>query len=179
MAKAIAVPIRHEIIERHQQGETLAAIAGSLSLSYWGVRQIWRRYRDRGEAGLALRGEGRLRRGFGCERLIYRSALWLKRHHRGWGAGLIRVVLRQRYQALWVPHERTLQRWFRQQHLNPLREQHPPVTRERAQQVHQVWQLDATSHQQLADGTPASWISLIDEHSGALLQSEVFPPLRL
>lgn len=179
MAHAIPVPIRREIIERHQRGETLAEIADTLTLSFWGVRQIWRHYRKLGEAGLALHPERSIRRGPRCERVIYRSALWLKRHHRGWGAGLIRVLLQQRYPDVPVPHARTLQRWFRMHQLNPVRAQRAPVERERATHVHQVWQLDATSHVRLADGSPASWISLIDEYSGALLQSEAFPPLHL
>lgn len=179
MSSAIPVPIRHEIIERHQGGETLAAIAEGLSLSFWGVRQIWRQYRKLGEAGLALHRERSVRCGPRCAQVIYRSALWLKRHHRSWGAGLIRVILQQRYPDVPLPHARTFQRWFRAHQLNPTRVQRPSVVRERATQVHQVWQLDATSHMHLADGSPASWISLIDEYSGALLQSEAFSPVHL
>lgn len=179
MAKAIPVPIRHEIIERHQHGETIAEIADALSLSFWGVRQIWRQYRNEGDAGLALHRERSDRYAPRCARVIYRSALWLKRHHRSWGAGLIRVILQQRHPDVPLPHPRTLQRWFRAHQLNPVRVQRPSVVPERAVQVHQVWQLDATSHIRLADGSPASWISLIDEYSGALLQSEAFPPLHL
>ncbi|MGJ3245206.1 MAG: hypothetical protein ACFE0I_04220 [Elainellaceae cyanobacterium] len=179
MAHAIPVPIRREIIERHQQGETIAAIADGLSLSFWGVRQIWRHYRKYGEAGLALHRERSVRYGPRCARVIYRSALWLKRRHRSWGAGLIRVLLQQRYPDSPLPHPRTFQRWFRAHQLNPVRAQRPSVVRERATHVHQVWQLDAASHVRLADGSPASWISLIDEYSGALLQSEAFPPLHL
>jgi len=177
MASAIPVPVRREIIERHQRGETLSQIAHALSLSYWGVRQIWRQYREAGEAGLALHVQRSGRRGPRCSRLIYRAALWLKRHHRGWGAGLIRVLLNERYPNQVLPHRRTLQRWFASHQLTQVPPQHPPVPREWAQQVHQVWQLDATSHIRLADGSPASWLSLIDEYSGALLMSEAFPPV--
>lgn len=174
MANAIPVPIRREIIERHQHGETIAEIADALSLSFWGVRQMWRQYRKFGDAGLALQYENSVRDGPRCARVIYRSALWLKRHQRSWGAGLIRVILQQRHPDISIPHPRTFQRWFRAHQLNPVRVQRPSVVRKRATQVHQVWQ-DATSHVRLADGSSASWISLIDEYSGALLQSEAFP----
>lgn len=175
----IPVPMRREIVERHQRGEPLSKIAAALQLSFWGVRQIWRQYRASGDAGLTIHYDQSGCRGPRSERLIYRAAVWLKRRHPGWGAGLIWVLLRERYPTVPLPHRRTLQRWFRQQQLSVPRMAHPPVERHRAASVHQTWQLDATSHQRLADGTPASWISVIDEYSGALLESRAFPPVRL
>ncbi len=53
MTSVIPVPLRREIVTRHQAGETLSGIAQQLRLSVWGVRKIWRQYRDKGEAGLA------------------------------------------------------------------------------------------------------------------------------
>lgn len=179
MTRVIPVPVRREIIERHRQGETLSEIAQCLSLSYWGVRQIWRVYRDQGESGLAIRYTDSGCRGVRGDRLIYRGALWLKRRHPKWGGGFIRVVLQQRYPDRRVPHARTLQRWFAQHQLQPLRPQHRRETCPRAHQVHQTWQLDATSHLRLQDGAPVSWLSLSDEYSGGLLQSIAFPPIRL
>ena len=179
MTQVIPVPVRQEIVERHHRGETLTEIAQALSLSFWGVRRIWRQYQAAGADALALHYDQSGQRGYRYERLIYRAAIWLKRHHPKWGAGFIRVILQQRYPTHKLPHPRTLQRWFRQHQLNPQRVQRPAVIRERAARVHQIWQLDATSHLYLADGTPASWIALIDEYSGALLQSRAFPPLHL
>lgn len=171
--------MRREIVQRHQQGEALCHIAEALQLSIWGVRKIWRQYRDWGEEGLAIRYPNSGPRGPRSTRLIYRAALWLKRRHPRWGAGLIRIILQERYPSQRLPHQRTLQRWFRQQQLSVPPTKHPPVERHRAEYVHQSWQLDATSHQRLADGTPASWITLIDEHSGALLEIRAFPPVCL
>jgi len=179
MTNVIPVPLRRDIVTRHQAGEPFSEIAQQLRLSVWGVRKIWRQYRDQGEAGLAIRYRQSGRSGPRAERKIYRAAVWLKRRHRGWGAGLIRVLLAERYPQAVIPHQRTLQRWFRHQHLSVPPMRCPPVERHRAERVHDVWQLDATSHQRLADGTPVSWISLIDEHSGALLESHPFPPIRL
>lgn len=179
MASAIPIPIRREIVSRHQQGETLRSIAKELDYSYWGVRKIWRAYRDQGEPGLAISYAHSGRSGVRSERLIYRAAVWLKRHHPGWGAGVIRVMLQERYPLKQLPHQRTIERWLRAQQLSVPPTVHPQPQRERAQVVHQTWQLDATSHQRLADGTPASWLSLVDEHSGALLESRAFPPVHL
>lgn len=179
MASAIPVPIRREIVARHQQGETLHEIAEALGFSFWGVRKIWRAYRDHAAAGLTIGYPRSGRSGVRSERLVYRAAVWLKRHHPGWGAGLIRVMLQERYPNKRLPHKRTFERWFRAQQLSIPPTVHPQPERIRAQCVHQTWQLDATSHQQLADGTPASWLSLVDEHSGALLESRAFPPVHL
>jgi len=177
MTRVIPVPIRREIVERHQQGETLNEIAQALQLSYWGVRKIWRQYRKEPTGGLSIGYGNSGRHGQRYSRKIYRCAMWLKRRHPSWGASFIRVILNERYGNESLPHPRTLQRWFRAQHLSVPRTHHPVTERVRAQVVHQIWQLDATSHQRLADGTPASWISLVDEHSGALLSSRAFPPV--
>ena len=52
MPRAIPVPVRRAIAERHQAGEALTKIALDLSLSYGTVRDLWGRYRRRGESGL-------------------------------------------------------------------------------------------------------------------------------
>ncbi|MBL1178887.1 helix-turn-helix domain-containing protein [Pantanalinema sp. GBBB05] len=180
MPTAIERPIRQLIVERHEQGTTLNEIATTLRLSYWSVRRIWRQYRQHGQAGLETRYARCGHHGVRSERQIYRAAIWLKRRHPGWGAGLIRVILAQRYSPNRLPHERTLQRWFVQAGVQRSRLRHHRYRsgeQARAQSVHQVWQLDATSHMHLADGSDASWLSVTDEYSGALLDSIVFPPV--
>jgi transposase len=131
MPKAILVPIRQLIVERHLKGETLGTIALALGLSYGAVRTIWRRYRLRGDAGLIPdhRRCGR-RRSAGHQRMM-RAACWLKRHHPAWGARLIRDLLRQRWPDRDIPCERTLQFAFQKAGLNrpagcPRRFESPP-----------------------------------------------------
>src|SRR5712692_2717651 len=89
MPRAVPLPVRQTLVQRHLQGETLAAIATDLQQPLPTVRQLWRRYRDRGEAGLAPDYARCAHRGPRSDRLIYRAALWLRRHHPTWGAGLI------------------------------------------------------------------------------------------
>jgi len=55
MPRPIPYERRREIIRRKQAGESLSEIAEALDLSYWTVRQIWRRFRDEGEKGLQNR----------------------------------------------------------------------------------------------------------------------------
>jgi len=52
MPRAIPYPIRQDIIQRHQAGQPLSAIAHELQLSYRTVRAFWQRYRTSGDAGL-------------------------------------------------------------------------------------------------------------------------------
>ena len=110
--------------------------------------------------------------------LIYRAALWLKRCHPDWGAVLIQMSVQDRYKDVAVPSERTLQRWFKAKQLYkpksrfPLLQSPPP-----AHQVHDTWQIDAKEKLHLGSGQKASYLSVVDEYSGALLKAAVFPPL--
>jgi transposase len=118
MPRAIPVPIRRVIVERHQAGRSLESIALELGLTHDTVRNIWRRFRDRGEAALIPDHHrcGR-RRSSGSGRTI-RAACWLKRRHPSWGAGQIRDLLRERWPDRSVPGPRSLQRAFRLAGLN-------------------------------------------------------------
>jgi hypothetical protein len=118
MPRAIPVPIRRDIVERHQAGQTLCSVARGLGMPYNTVRRRWRRYRRQGEAGLIpdyqRRGRPRASR---LDRM-YRAACWLKRHHPTWGARLIHDLLRQRWPDRTVPSPRSLQCRFRAARLN-------------------------------------------------------------
>ena len=159
---------REEIIRRKQAGQSLAEIAAALGYSYWGVRQIWRRYRDRGEAGLRpsyRKGPGPIRK----RREIYEQAIAWKRAHPRWGAGLIRSLLLQEWPAEEVPSERTLQRWWRREGLHRRPRRGIKQQQGRAREVHEVWQIDGV------DGGRWSWVTVTDERSGAVLGGRVFP----
>jgi hypothetical protein len=172
----VSAPVRQLIVQRHEQGESLSRIAQQLHLARDTVRRLWRRYRDHGAAGLAPRYARCGGRGPRAPRVLWRATLWLRRRHPDWGAGLIRVLLRQRWPQLAVPHERTLQRWLAAAALNRPTRRLPPPHRTRGRQPHEVWQVDARDHLTLADGSAASWLTVVDEASGALLAPEVFPP---
>ena len=177
MPQAIAVSIREVIVERHSQGESLAKIGEELGISYWTVRGIWRRYRDRGEAGLRPDYERCKRSGPRSSRLVYRAACGLKRQHPGWGAGLIRLLIQAQWPSEGVPHERTLQRWFRAEGVQaPRRPRTPGKNWSRGQVPHEVWEMDAKEHIRLANGEEVSWLLISDEKSGAQLEATVFPP---
>ncbi len=175
MPSAIAVPIRQQMVELREQGKSYREIAQQLGQSPHSIRQICRRWRTGGRDALAPNYEQCGHHGVKFERLVWRSAIYLKRRHPDWGGGFIRVKLQQRWPTHPIPSERTLQRWFRLAGVGsaPMRPTIP--RRARARQVHQCWQVDAVSHQRLANGSQASWLSATDEASRALLGCSAFP----
>lgn len=176
MPQAIAVPIRQAIVQRHQQGQSLGQIALDLKLPYGTVRKLWRRYRDAGPAGLAPDYDRCGRRGPRGDARMVRAACWLKRRHPTWGAVLIRLILQRRRPDRRVPPERTLQRWFRLTGVNRPPRRPRPRSPRRGGQPHDVWAMDAVEKQRLANGRLASWLTITDEASGAILMAELSPP---
>ena len=179
MPSAIPFSTRQEIIQRVEAGQSLTQIAQALNRSYWSVRQVWRSYRDQGDTGLQLGYSRCGRQGYRSPDLIYRCARYLRYRHRAWGAGLIRVILVNRYAAYPIPSVRTLQRWFKAAGLGPPPRRRPRQRGQRAQRVHEVWQMDAKERVGLKNGQQVSWITLADEKSGAILSTPVFPPRSL
>ena len=176
MPLAQSTTVRRRIVEAHQKGQSLKAIAQKENLSYSSVLGYWRRYRQRGLEGLAPDYQHCGRSGPVNDDLMYRAARYLKYLHRQWGAALIRLKLEQRYPKASLPSVRTLQRWFKRAHLTPLRKRLPKPEQTRAQAPHEVWQVDAKEQLTLNDGTAACYLSVSDEHSGAFLEAPVFPP---
>jgi transposase len=177
MAGALSRPLREQIYERYEQGQSYGAMALELGRSRWTVRQLCRRYRDQGVSGVSPSYANCGQRGVRTQGRVRRAAIWLKRRHRSWGARLIRVILSQRWPERQIAHARTLQRWFQEAGVNsPRRARSTPVPQVRAKAVHEVWQLDGVEQVQLANGQQASWLTLADESSHALLEAVVFPP---
>lgn len=174
MARALAVPVRLAVFRRWQRGQTAAEIADALALAPRTVRHLLQRFRRRPE-GLAPAYD---RCGWPRpwpDPAVYQQALELRRLHPGWGAGLIRVVLRERWPKAVLPSTRTLRRWFSRAGLGPApRGRKPSPPRDRATRVHDVWQMDAVEQLRLRDGRRASWLRLTDEFSGAVLHTKAF-----
>jgi hypothetical protein len=179
MPQALPLPVREQIIQLHQQGLSLPQVARALNRKQRSVREIWRRFRVGGEAALK---PGYDRCGHPGSRFpapVVEAALALKRDHPRWGAGFSRIQLTDRFPDTPLPAERTLQNWFQAAGLQPVRAQRPPVRRERAQAVHEVWEIDAKEKMRRADGSGTSTLTVTDEASGALLEVAVFPPVSL
>lgn len=178
MPAALAVPLREQMVQLHEQGHLLVDIAQQLNVRYSTLCSWGRRYCKEGEAGLKPRYD---RCGAHGPRdpQVQQVALALRRAHPSWGAGRIRVELVGQFPDRPLPKVRALQRWFRAAGLQPVRAQRPPVQRQRGQAVHEVWEVDAKEQLRLADGSPTCVLSAVDEASGALLEATPFPPVSL
>jgi helix-turn-helix protein len=178
MPCALPLAVRQQIIELKSKGSSLQSIANEQHLSYATLSRLWKRYKAEGTNGLtphynACGPAAGISR---CAPVIYRAVVWLKRCHPDWGAALIRLCVQDRYKDMVVPAERTLQQWFRAKKLYKLKSRFPAV-QSIAQQAHDVWQIDAKEKLCLLCGQQASYLSVVDQYSGALLKAAVFPPL--
>lgn len=170
--------LRAAIVEQRAQGHSLRFVSEELHLSYSTVRNIYRRYQQQGPAGLTpLYHHCGVVPPSARQRRFKRTALWLKRLHPGWGAPFIRLQLQQRYGTRALPGERTLQRWFHRAGLYRPKTVFPAADVRWAGAVHDVWQLDGKEQLRLQSGGKASYLSIVDEKSGSLLNAFVFPPL--
>lgn len=175
MAQPMPMALRLLVVDEHLQGYSLAEIARTHKLSYSTVRACWHRFKKRGREGLAPDYSRCGRPGPRPEDRLYRAARYLKFLHRRWGAPLIRLRLEQRYGPEDLPSLRTLQRWFKHAGLTQPRKQLPQPEPTWAKAPHAVWQLDAKEHLRLGSGQHACYLTIVDEHSGALLGAPVFP----
>lgn len=177
MPRAHGLALRQQIIDLHRQHHHAVAISQQLAVSLNTVRRLVRRYKA--DPTDALQPAYAIRCGPSTPRSVphlLRAGRWLKRRHPQWGAPLIRQYLLERYAAQPVPAVRTLQRHFRHCGLTPPRQQVAPGGIGRAKAPHNIWQVDAKERLRLADGQAACYLTIADEHSGACLQTLVFPP---
>jgi len=178
MPHPLPMPVRQLLVQRVALGQNAGWIARCLGLVPRTVRRLVQRLRLRGPNALATSYPSRPYPHTPQFRVVIEKAFQLRRAHPTWGAGLVRVLLRRHYPAEVIPAQRTLQRWFRRAGLLPA----PSGRRsgassyQRAQQPHDVWQMDAADQVALQNGTPVCWLRIADECSGAVLQTTVFPP---
>ena len=178
MPAPLPLPLRRLIVRRAQQGQDAATIAQALQVPVRTVRHLLQRFGPQpNDLGPAYRpGPGRPAH----QQPLYDLALALRQQHPTWGAGYIRVRLAQAYPVAALPSERALQRWFRQ-HQQPQAPpgRRPPTAAARGQIPHERWQMDAVEQLRLGSGQGVCWLRLVDECSGAFLDTTVFPPLLL
>lgn len=177
MPAPVSVPVRQAIWNQWHQGKEVAAIAAKFELAPRTVRHLVRRFRVQGKQGMAPSYEPCGQRRSQNLESVRDESLRLRREHPTWGAGLIRVMLQRNAFASELPTERTLQRWLAAAGLNPAPSGRRPASESRrAQEPHEVWQMDAAERLRLATGQQVSWLRLIDECSGAVLSTTIFPP---
>ncbi len=177
MPRFIPLPVRQAIYCRFHKGQDVSTIAQALRLSPRTVRHLVHNMRQQTSKNLLPAYERCGRPAFSQPPPLVQHALDLRHDHPSWGAGLIRVLLRQQHPQATLPSERTLQRWFRRSQQTPAPPgRRPAAAKQRANTPHEVWQMDAVEQLPLRTGKQLSWLRLIDECSGAVLETVVFPP---
>jgi hypothetical protein len=181
IGRAISVPHRQVIFERAGAGHKARAIADDLGLNPETVRKLMARFRKAGAAAIAPDySRCGVNQTLRADAELIAAATAMRREHPTWGAGIIRVVLGERHPGRALPSERAFQRAFAGAGLNPA-----PAGRRRggaghrAERPHETWQIDAADQIKLAGDGQASWLRIVDECSGAVLVTAVFPPRAL
>jgi hypothetical protein len=177
MPRPTPMPLRQAILYRWHKGQSVSKIAEAIHVVPRTVRHLVRRIRHQGDSAVnASYHRAKTLEPKGSADL-FQSAVRLRQQHPTWGAGLIRVILRRDGVSSSPPCERTLQRWFRRVGLASA-----PVGRrlgrsdQRAKSPHEIWQMDAKEQVRLACQERVSWLRIVDECTGAVLWTAVFPP---
>lgn len=177
MPRPVPLPVRQKLFERFRQGETVADLAATFGLPARTVRGLCRRFRTDGSDGVAARYAIPTGIAAGTPSEWRAVAVRMRQEHPTWGAGLIRVMLRERCPDQTWPSERAIQRWLKAAGLAPAPPGHRPTgSATRAEAPHHTWQMDAAEAVRVGDGSAVSWLRVVDEFSGAVLRTTVFPP---
>ena len=140
------------------------------------VRRLYRNFAQRGEKAIPPRydccGPHPSR---GPRQELLDEAFQLRLQHPTWGAPLIHIKMRRGHPRRALPSPRTLQRWFEKQAAPPAPTGRRPVLAVApAERPHEVWQMDAVEKTPLATGDGISWLRIVDEWTGAVLDTKVF-----
>ncbi len=177
MGQATTLILRERILELRTQGETIKRIGEELSIPISTVKKLCRRFRELGPSGLqpsysncGSSTAGRLK-GQRPEAVRQRAL------HPRWGAPRIHVELGRELAAeVGLASIRTMQRWYRSAGLYSPRRQGCGPAIGRSTAPHNIWEVDAKENLALADGSPACYLTIGDEKTGAWLEAIVPPP---
>ena len=177
MPKSVPVPVRQKLWERASQGESVTSLADAFDLPPRTVRHLLKRCRDQGQPGLRPSYGPPSPPPHAHPEAIRQAVLTSRRQHPTWGAELIRVMLAEAQPQLAWPSQQTIRRWIGAAGLG-----HAPAGRRtgasttRAKPPHQTWQIDASEHIPIADKSEVCWLRVVDEATGSVLRTDVFPP---
>lgn len=176
MGQATNLALRERIYELRQQGEGIKRISEQLQVPFGTTKKLCRRFREKGAAGLSPDYSNCGTKTAERHAQHREAAIRQRELHPKWGAPRIRVALQLAGPGTSLPCVRTLQKWYRASGLCPPRRQsgEPGIGRSRA--AHNIWEVDAKENLLLPDGSPACYLTIGDEKTGAWLEAVVFPP---
>ena len=162
---------------RWQAGADARAIALEFSASPRTIQRLFARFQSRGRDGLAPDYPccGQHQPGRTPQTLVEQFCQ-VRRDHARWGSEMIRTELKGQHGTL--PCGRTIRRHLSGAGLAPAPAGRPRLDSPRlprAERPHQRWQIDASEGLLLKSKQRACWLRVVDECSGAFLQTLVFP----
>jgi len=176
MGAPYSLALRKEVIKRYESGQRRQEISEELDLRYRTVCHWITSYKAAGPSSFKHRyarcgSKAKVNPG------IKQESIALKRDHPHWGAAYIRIQLVRKYPNSYIPGARQLQRYFRDAEVNQPRAVRPKAKGETDWASHPFYrvQVDAKEQLKTADGQPCSYLTYIDEYSGAALEAFVFP----
>lgn len=178
MGQATSLLHRGQIHALQSQGLSPKAISEQLSLRYGTVKHLCRKFKSCASEEIGPKYASCGRKGSLSQERAKSLALELRQVHPKWGAPRIRVELQlngglQGHEEL--VSVRTLQRLFRKKGLTAARAQSGQPAIGRSLAPHNIWEVDAKERFHLSDGTPACYLTIVDEKTGAWLEAPVFP----
>lgn len=183
MGQALSIAVREQMYNLQKSGQTATMISKSLGLPFGTVKQLCRRFRQLGEEGISPSYHNcgkQVALGLADQKSAFLS---LKLEHPSWGAPRLRVeqqLLREQQNAgkdaaAPLASVRSINRWYRQEGLNKPRKQTNEPSIGRSKAPHNIWEVDAKERLTLVDGSPACYLTITDEYTGAWLEAIVFP----
>lgn len=175
MPRPIPLATRLAVVTLRKRHYSMPEIASRLGVSLSSVKNIMDRYQKLGEAGL---GADYSNCGPPTERfppLTVRYYTALKRWHPSWGYDKISSLILARHSKYALPDRRTVYRWWHKRNLVVVKSCLTTRQKVWAEELHQVWQIDAKEGMKLKDGTKCCWLNIVDEKSGMVVDPPVFP----
>jgi transposase len=179
MGQATSLVLREQIYALQRQGNGPKAISEQLSIPYGTVKHLCRKFKSFDKECLAPKYANCGRKPFSDLEASKKRALELRQQHPKWGAPRIRVELQVERSAVSGEEAlsgiRALQRFFRKKEAYPPRRQSAEPSIGRSLAPHNIWEVDAKERFTLQDGSPACYLTITDEKTGAWLEAPVFP----
>jgi len=176
MPAAVSSTIRRALWLASQQGFCTAELVERFHLPARTVRHLLQRGHDNGGAIPAASYHHFGTRDPASAGDVFRTAMELKALHPDWGARFLLGALAKTLPGQPLPSERTLRRWFRGNDQPAGAAGRRRERLARAQAPHGRWQVDACDQMPLATGEQISWLRGVDECTGTVLGTAVFPP---
>jgi len=172
MATPIPFDYRKKIVQLRKSGETYESIAGRFPFSLRSIKRICSLFEKEGETSFKTKyWLSGTRSPFGES--VRGKIDEVKDGEQG--APYVRSVLLEKQPDMDIPHERTIQRYWKSAGSNRPKGR-PKAESTWTKEPNHTWQIDGKGYIQLATGEQVSWMNIADEATSSDLKVRLFPP---